>query len=320
MIKKIILKNRILYNICRGISDGIAYNKLQRFVNHYKKNKSKIVERIQSSECIEIKYGKYSYKTFSAFYLNNMIGLYIELLIKGKKPYLNYTILSEKSNNWSDFFKQPIDFDNYAPKLTFKKYNNSLKPNFKTIYRPKELKLWCYIYNEFIHLNSYCKEYVEKEYRVIIEGKRVLGVICRGTDYIATKPKYHPVQPTVDEVVLEAKRVMKMNKYDYIYLATEEESIVEQFIRELGKEKVLTNARKYYDKAYSHMDKNSLLYQVNFKRENDQFYKGLEYLSSMILLSRCSALIGGHCGGTDLALFFNNLQYEYVHIFNKGVY
>lgn len=47
---------------------------------------------------------------------------------------------------------------------------------------------------------------------------------------------------------------------------------------------------------------------------------GLEYLSSIILLSRCTALVGGNCGGTLGALFFNDEKYEFVHVFNLGLY
>ena len=52
--------------------------------------------------------------------------------------------------------------------------------------------------------------------------------------------------------------------------------------------------------------------------KNNNYLMGLEYLSSIILLSRCTSLIGGNCGGTMAALFFNDSRYEYTHIFDLG--
>lgn len=67
------------------------------------------------------------------------------------------------------------------------------------------------------------REYIEAEYKQLFEGKRkVLGVICRGTDYLALKPSGHPVQPEIKDVIAYCKKYMEKNKYDAIYLATEE--------------------------------------------------------------------------------------------------
>ena len=64
----------------------------------------------------------------------------------------------------------------------------------------------------------------------------------------------------------------------------------------------------------------SYIKDVHFERKNDNYLSGLEYLSSIILLSRCTALVGGNCGGTLGALFFNDEKYEFVHVFNLGLY
>jgi hypothetical protein len=43
-------------------------------------------------------------------------------------------------------------------------------------------------------------------------------------------------------------------------------------------------------------------------------------LSSVFILSKCLALVGGHCGASDMAIYFINSQYEHLHIFKKGYY
>lgn len=74
------------------------------------------------------------------------------------------------------------------------------------------------------------------------------------------------------------------------------------------------------DDIYDQDDSISYIKDVHFERKNDNYLSGLEYLSSIILLSRCTALVGGNCGGTLGALFFNDEKYEFVHVFNLGLY
>lgn len=324
-LKQVILKNRILYNFFRKIQDEYTTIQLNLLIKKYIKNPDKIKSKLtKRGKYVVIEKGKYNYNTFSAFYLNNMVSLILKSLMKGNIPIVKYktNLKTKKSNNWSDFFKQPIveEMKNIKMLKTETSVNCRYKPSFSTIYSKRKLKIWGNIYNEFIKFNSEFDEYFQKEYDMLIKGKSVLGIICRGTDYIRTKPKYHPIQPDIDDVINEAKNLLKEKKYEYIYLATEEEKYYKKFVETFGRDKIITNQRKYYDSAYDKMDQESLLYSISFDREDDQYQKGKEYLSSMKLLSCCDALIGGHCGGSDLALYFNNCKYDYVHIYNLGVY
>ena len=147
---------------------------------------------------------------------------------------------------------------------------------------------------------------------------RALGVICRGTDYVKLKPRGHPVQPSVEQVIERAKVLLKQYRLDKIYLATEELAIYEKF-EKVFPGLVIINQRQWYDGIYNAHDM-SYIYQVEFNRENVIYLKGLEYLSSLQLLSRCNALLGGNCGGACAALYMNNMKYEYVELFQLGLY
>ena len=46
------------------------------------------------------------------------------------------------------------------------------------------------------------KNKMDEEWKkMFVETDRVLGVLCRGTDYTSRKPKNHPIQPSIDMVV-----------------------------------------------------------------------------------------------------------------------
>ena len=155
---------------------------------------------------------------------------------------------------WDWYFHQPqIDLDKLhtLPSVDCTHTTVSFQPHFKDIYNPTFIRLWGNLYANFVHLNDTTKQYIETEYQTLFSGKRrVLGVICRGTDYITLHPPGHPVQPSVDDVILHCKKLLNTHTYDAIYLATEEKQIRDTFCQAFPN-MILENKRRYYDDIYS---------------------------------------------------------------------
>ena len=125
----------------------------------------------------------------------------------------------------------------------------------------------------------------------------------------------HPIQPCVDEVIEKVKELLS-NGYQYIYLATDENAVEKCFCEEFP-DRVITNKRIYYEaEDYT----KTAVRHIHFDRENDNLLRGIEYYSSMNLLSKCDVLVGGLCGGSQAALLMNGGKYTEVHLFDKGEY
>lgn len=263
--------------------------------------------------------GAYEYDFFNMCFLNDMLGVVLLSLYKGYVPVID--VKYKELNIWEMFLRQP--FSNQLDLSSYQVVENEnlesfFSPSFKSIYNKNDLKLWCKIYCNFVNLNDVTRKYVEHECQEVFrDGRRVVGVLCRGTDYVTLKPLGHPVQPTLEQIFSLLKVKMKELNLDYIYLATEEKKIEDRFEQEFPG-KILINKRSYYDNYYT--DKCTYIREVNFERENDGYYKGLEYFSSIVILSQCQALIGGNTGGSCAAMFMNNMKYEYAHLFDLGCY
>ncbi len=145
------------------------------------------------------------------------------------------------------------------------------------------------------------------------QNKRILGVLCRGTDYVEKRPFNHPVQPKPQEVIEKAKRVLMEQKCEYCYLATEDKEIVELFKKELG-DRVFTSQEIYYENPQGKM-----LSQVNAETGTDVYRKNVEYLTALFLLAECDCFIGGRTSGTVAALLFAD-GFDYFYTWNKGRY
>lgn len=68
--------------------------------------------------------------------------------------------------------------------------------------------------NKIIFKNAFFKKHlVDDKMQDKIVPSGLLGVIIRGTDYIKLKPKYHPAQPEVDEVITKVRDVIDTGHY-----------------------------------------------------------------------------------------------------------
>lgn len=186
-----------------------------------------------------------------------------------------------------------IFYNRYFIKNTARKYYNLIKTQmtFKK--------------NILDHLN--------KEFENVVGEKRVIGVVKRGTDMI--KAPGHQIQPTIELLLNDVKEKLLIWNCDYVFLATEEEKTVEVFKNEF-KDKLLINnsARvKNYDERIAYTN-------ISFNRENDKYLKGLEYLTTVYILSKCNCLIGSKVGATSGALSLNMGKYENVYIYDLGQY
>ncbi len=176
------------------------------------------------------------------------------------------------------------------------------------------VKYWRELYNKYIVLNDETCNYIEMQYKNVFKGEeKILGCILRGTDYVERRANKHPVQPLPEELIEEAENVMQKFQYHKLFLATEDERILEKFKRVFG-EKLLYVDQQRYDNGTV-----PLALQEQFAKKTNRRMEGMNYLSAIYLLAKCRALIGGRCGMTTIS-FLISTGYEYVHLWNVGRY
>ena len=144
-------------------------------------------------------------------------------------------------------------------------------------------------------------------------SKNILGVLIRGTDYLKIKPINHPIQPSSDIVIHDIKKMDKKNKYNWIFLSTEDNIIRNKFIKEFG------NKIKYLIP-----EKNIKYNQKTFLAFNPGIAGNLEYmrtyLISIIILSKCIDIITSRTNGAAAAFIIKNGFYRNSLIYYLGNY
>lgn len=300
----------------------IKRNRMYRFIENYNKNElSEKFKKENYNKILLINEGLYEYAYFNVAFLHNMLSLIVSAIYNGYLPFIELKNRKEGWTNWNTFFKQPFLEDLQRGKNV--KINSDKTGKIEISYRlpfeKKKQKAWFKIYSDFVVFNETTNSYLQNEYTNLLKNKgKILGVITRGTDFTTLKPAGHPIQPDINDVIEFCKDKIKKYKFNYIYLASEEKT-VEELFRKNFPEMVIINKRVYYDEILKE-NKGQYAWQIHTNRENEIYNRGIEYLSSIYLLSKCDALIGGNCGGSISALLMNGGKYEFTEIFNLGLY
>jgi hypothetical protein len=227
-------------------------------------------------------------------------------------------------NSWELFFNQPMEYglEDVSNSQNIILSTNTWFPRFRYVISPrfmnkkysKKLNYISSQYKKYIHFNKETELYCQNELKRLLGNNKVLGILCRGTDYIHRRPLNHPIQPDPIEVINKAKELYPRLKYDKIYLATEDQDIFELFHKNFG-EILITNGQILY-KLSDHIQ---YLSEIDTAHRHDEYLKGMEYLSSLYILSQCNFFIGGRTSGSQGVYFMSN-GFEYDYTWDLGYY
>ncbi|MDE5909746.1 MAG: hypothetical protein K2H52_13540 [Lachnospiraceae bacterium] len=180
---------------------------------------------------------------------------------------------------------------------------------------PELMSFWRGIMKEYMPVSAALFDSVRKclEKLPFGNGEKILGVLCRGTDYTNIRPYNHPVQPPLKSILEKADEFMRLYGCDYCYLATEDEKILQAFQNRF-KGRLLTTQEIYYES-----DLKDTINDANSRRSIDLHQKNMEYLTALIVLSKCRYFIGGRTSGTVVSLLFSK-GFEAEYIWDCGRY
>lgn len=230
-----------------------------------------------------------------------------------------------KVNTWELFFKQPfpeyaLDDVYHAQDVVFsdKRGKTACDPAITTDNVIRDLKLretYHKIYSENIELSDRVREEYGHIYenvfaKNISDGDKVLGISVRGTDYTATKPYLHDIQPSLRQVCDKVSEVIGSWGITKIYVNSDEEKSID-YIKSRFPGKVFSMDYQRFDTYIP--DNGHLLGEIRFEREDDAYRRGADYLMSNLLFTECDSFIGGVNSGCIATLIMKNtFEHEYI--------
>ena len=186
-------------------------------------------------------------------------------------------------------------------------------PDIHIVDDKQQLLRWREVFQRYFSINNSMLNIFRVEKQKLFGENRILGVLARGTDYINLKPRNHPIQPTVSQIIEKTEEVMDKYRCTYIFLATEDQEIFNDVKRYFGDKLLALDMTRYVTLGKQNIN------DMCSERNNDKYLKGREYLLSIWLLSQCNCLVAGNVGGTHGALLMSP-GYDYSYVFDLGLY
>ena len=297
----------------------VKYKWRQRKISFGNKEKDKVFYVIRRATC---KVGLFSYVMTTIGQIEYAVKRgYIPVvdMQNNENTYLDSELVG-KRNAWEYYFKQPCGYSlsdiRHCKNVILGSgliTDKSEYPTNKIFKDNGEFKRWYDICKKYVTVQDDIKSAVQEKYENLFGKDRVLGVLCRGTDYVRLQPYGHPVQPTIEQMIAKAKVMKKERNCKWIYLATEDEQYYQAFLNQFGDELRVTEAKRCVEDGKFNIN------DISYDRENDKYLKGREYLINIMLLSKCTCLLAGAAGGTYGATLLSE-GYEQQYIFDLGLY
>ena len=165
---------------------------------------------------------------------------------------------------------------------------------------------------EKIDIQDYIKKMVDEAWKSQFEGKNVLGVFLRGTDYVALKPTGHNVQPTISQMISKIEEFLEKYNNDKIFVVTEDYSYFMQLQEKFG-DRVFSYSNQFIEN-YSGTD------YIEKDFSDDSYQRGLQYLIRILLLSRCEYQICSIASGSSFSRLFRLESPRDEYWFDLGLY
>lgn len=253
------------------------------------------------------------------FYLADVCGMVP--VVKYKKDFL----YSEGDRNaFEYYFMQPCGINIVQAKNSYnvvkakRLHNNMVQLVFNGrcgVYdaKPLYIRQMAEMQKKYIKLQPKIKEYIDNGIDCLIGGANVLGVHIRGTDF---KKNYniHPRYIEEEQYIEEIKRQLACQKWDKVFLATDDEKILKKCRNVFG------NKIIFYKDVFRSKTEKSVAFS-DIERKNHKYMLGVEVLRDAYTLAACNGLIAGISQVSICARIIRTAafgEYRYMRILNEG--
>lgn len=228
-----------------------------------------------------------------------------------------------RENAWEYFFEQvsPYSLDEVYQSQNVIMAAGIDSASLSMVYDEEALQKERILSAKYIRIRPEILSVCESQFHELgLESQKVLGVICRGTDFVSAKPQGHSIVPTAQETirVIEEKS-REWGGFDAIYLATEDKNIYEVMADHYGRKLISYQKIRLDQTDGSYLC--SQIEKIALQNRQKSFKKELmtEYLISIWLLSKCDALVAPVIGST-LGVLCIGEGFEHCHLIQLGNY
>lgn len=156
---------------------------------------------------------------------------------------------------------------------------------------------------KYIQYNDETREYLESQFSTLLGDMKTVAVHYRGTDFNKGYNN-HPIPVQAEQEIEKVKELLQHKGYEQIFLATDENAMVERFRQAFG-DKV-----KVYEDTFRDDGSGESIAFSKAERENHHYKLGLEVLRDQYTLTRCEGIVCGYSNITFIARVMRRAWFE----------
>lgn len=231
-----------------------------------------------------------------------------------------------KSNPFEYYFYQPAEIGLKQAKLSYHVICSHILHRIIVelvytgrycdyLYNYNYLQAMSKIVKKHIKFNAVTRQFITSGLNKLdFKDKKIIGVHVRGTDFRSNYNR-HPVSITAEDCFSEIEKMLTENKYDKIFVATDDKRILNRFLARYG------NKVCYYMDVVRNDRNRSVIFEEK-NAEKNKYRLGLEVIRDMYTLAKCDALVAG-ISQVAVCAQINKLAmeevYENITIIDKGI-
>lgn len=222
-----------------------------------------------------------------------------------------------KENAWEYYFEQPCGYSLqdivHARHVVLSSVTAPANyPEFESLLDAQKAHDWRLIAARYLHVREEHVQAARRYMETHFHGDPYLGVLCRGTDYLALQPSGHPLQPATEDVIADCRRLMQERELEYLYLATEDQNIWERFESAFPGE-----VYSYQQMHYSVSGDQNINDVAN--RNGNARDRNCDYLISILILAQADYVLAGAANGSYGARLLRKNDDNFC-FYNLGLY
>ena len=166
------------------------------------------------------------------------------------------------------------------------------------------------------------KAEMDEYFDAVLGGKKALGVLIRGSDYLTNNMGGVRRMATVEQMTPRIRQWMDEYGYEKVFLATEDSDILAQMRKEFGKQMIALAQKRLSSR---NLRQGQVITDYEKENNREDFAAKLEdttinYFYALYILSRCDAfLCSGQCNGWDNVISLNEGRFERSYKFTVGL-
>lgn len=215
-------------------------------------------------------------------------------------------------NVWEYYLLQPFGgsikeaYRSKKSRFSNGNYNNETRPSddfYNGAASEEEYAVWKELWDKYIIFNDDTLNHIKRKEKELLGDHDVMGCLCRGSDYFEWSVSQKGKIECIDKVVDLVEKTFLDSGCEKLFLATEDQTFFHKFVERFGDVLIFQKSDLLPSTCKNNGEK-------FISTDMDRYKSGLDYITNVMLLTKCNCFIGARTSASILIpMLSNNMKF-----------